>query len=330
MKKPTIIPIASGKGGVGKTLFAANLSIALAKLGHSTVAVDLDLGGSNLYTCLGVPNKYPGLGDFLKAGNADFQGLMVPTSIPNLRFIPGEGRTPFMANISHEQRLALVREIKKIDARYVVLDLGAGTVFSTLNFFGISRHGFLVTTFETPAIMNFVMFLRNFIFRIISGVARHDKAVFDSVVAAFNRSISSQNLTVASLLREIEARNPRMARQLNDLCNGHRPRIVFNMGDHPDELSILDKLTSTLKQGLNMEADYFGFVFHDDAVRRSAKNREVLITRYPDSMASKGIRRIAQRVTQLWDDPRPGAKFDLAGNTEKEYRAWVEPGTGRT
>ena len=41
----TIIPIASGKGGVGKSIFSANLAIALARLGHPTVAVDLDLGG---------------------------------------------------------------------------------------------------------------------------------------------------------------------------------------------------------------------------------------------------------------------------------------------
>ena len=42
MKKDvTIIPIAAGKGGVGKTFLAANLAIALADLGHRTIAVDL-------------------------------------------------------------------------------------------------------------------------------------------------------------------------------------------------------------------------------------------------------------------------------------------------
>ena len=48
----TIIPIASGKGGVGKSFLAANLAIALAKLGKQVIVADLDFGGSNLHTCL--------------------------------------------------------------------------------------------------------------------------------------------------------------------------------------------------------------------------------------------------------------------------------------
>jgi flagellar biosynthesis protein FlhG len=42
---PKIVPIASGKGGVGKTFLTANLAIALAEAGHPTIAVDMHLGG---------------------------------------------------------------------------------------------------------------------------------------------------------------------------------------------------------------------------------------------------------------------------------------------
>ena len=45
-----ILPIASGKGGVGKSVLVANLGISLASFGQRTVLVDLDLGGSNLHT----------------------------------------------------------------------------------------------------------------------------------------------------------------------------------------------------------------------------------------------------------------------------------------
>ena len=64
---PVIIPIAGGKGGVGKSLLTANLAIALSRMGRRTIAVDLDLGGANLHHFLGVANKYPGIGDFLVA-----------------------------------------------------------------------------------------------------------------------------------------------------------------------------------------------------------------------------------------------------------------------
>ena len=60
-----IVPIASGKGGVGKTLVSANVAIALAQAGKQVVLADLDLGGSNLHLVLGMTSGAPSIGGFL-------------------------------------------------------------------------------------------------------------------------------------------------------------------------------------------------------------------------------------------------------------------------
>src|SRR5215213_6683023 len=49
-----IIPISSGKGGVGKTTFAINFSLALARHAR-TVLVDLDTGTSAIRNAIDVP-----------------------------------------------------------------------------------------------------------------------------------------------------------------------------------------------------------------------------------------------------------------------------------
>jgi len=317
--KRTIIPIASGKGGVGKSIFAANLAIALARMGHSVVVADMDMGGSNLYTCLGLPNKYPGIGDFLKAGNISFEELMVQTPIPNLRFLPGDGRTPFMANISYDQRLLLLKEIRNISAEYVILDLGAGTVFNTLNFYGLAYKGMIITTFETPSIMNFIMFLRNFMFRNISNIVRHNQRALNMFVAAFQQPMKSNPLTIRYLIHKVADIDPDLAEKARQICAYYRPRIVFNMGDHPNELNMLEKLDNTLQQGLSMKADYFGFIFYDDAVRKSAKRKEVLLNQYPESIASENIRFIAGRVSRIWDRSLENSRIRLADDTKKQY-----------
>jgi len=305
-------------------MFAANLSIALAELGYKTVVVDLDLGGSNLYTYLGLQNKYSGIGDYLKAGNVDFNELIVRTEIPNLSFLPGDGRTPFLADIHLDQRILLTKKIRDIQADYVILDLAAGSHFNTLSFYGISNKGFAVTSIEISSIMNFIMFLRNYIFRVISAAAGRSSKLMDMLIAEFNRPMRSEPLTVNYLLRKIAETDKAIAERIQKLLKNFRPRVIINMGEHPDELEVLKKVDSTIQKSLSVKADFFGFIFYDEYVRRSGKKREVLVKRYPDSIASKSIEHIAKRVVNIWDNSIVNSQESLVEDTRKKYAAWMQ------
>ena len=52
-----VITVTSGKGGVGKTTFSANVSAALAELGKKTIAIDTDVGLRNLDIIMGLENR---------------------------------------------------------------------------------------------------------------------------------------------------------------------------------------------------------------------------------------------------------------------------------
>jgi septum site-determining protein MinD len=73
-----IICIASGKGGVGKTLVTAALSIALQRQHCSVLAVDADMGLRNLDLMFGVQNSVLyDMGDILK-GRCQPQDAVIP------------------------------------------------------------------------------------------------------------------------------------------------------------------------------------------------------------------------------------------------------------
>lgn len=56
-KPGRVICVTSGKGGVGKTTTAANISYGLAEKGFKTVVIDFDIGLRNLDIHLGMERR---------------------------------------------------------------------------------------------------------------------------------------------------------------------------------------------------------------------------------------------------------------------------------
>ena len=320
MKKiPKIIPIASGKGGVGKTFLAANLAIALAEAGHPTIAVDMDLGGSNLHSFLGLPNRFPGIGDFLKARSAELEELLVDTATPNLRFIPGDGLSPFLANIPYAQKMRLISKVKKLPAEYILLDLGAGTSFNTIDFFRISRYGIIVTRPEYPSIMNMLGFLKHFVLRLIERTLADDQRIHDLLRSSYKQPIAEQRDSLGALGPKIAAIDRDAGKKVEDLCRDFRPRVLFNMGEHPDEIEIARNIDSSLENALSLKVDYFGFIFEDPDVRRSIKKQIPFLPEYRESIAGKGIVQTAERVARFLEVPVKESAMLLLKRTREDY-----------
>ena len=299
----TIIPIAAGKGGVGKTFLAANLAVALAEKGRQTIAVDLDLGGSNLHTFLELPNRYPGIGDFLKARSANLEDLLVPTQISGLKFLPGDGKTPLMANIPFAQKIRLISWIRKLPAEYILLDLGAGTSFNTLDYFGISPWGIIVVTPEYTSVMGMLAFLKNFLLRAIDRKMAKNRPIRALLQELYNQPTEKQVPSIQELHGIISAEDEKAGKELAEVYGSCRPRVVFNMATHPNESRVATNITNTLGSILSIETDFFGFIFDDPAVRKSIRRRTLFLPNNRESMAADNIVRIAGRIVKYWDRP---------------------------
>ncbi len=328
MPKATVIPVASGKGGVGKTFLTANLAMALARKGARVLAVDLDLGGSNLHSFLGIANRHPGVGDFLKARVSELSGLIVPTGIRDLGLLTGEGRTPFMANLPFAQKQRLLRAVHALPADYILLDLGAGTAYDTLDFFRASPRGLLVTTPEYPAIMGVLGFIKHCCLRTVTRSVSKRPPVREHIQGLFKRPMVEGRLTMQRILDETRRLDPEAAGLIERALEGFRPRLVFNLGTHPDELKVTPKIDRSLREMLSVDVDHFGFVFDDPAVRASVREGVPFLTRHEDRPAGKALIQLAERVDRFWNQAIPESARRIharAVELDKEREAHPPP-----
>ena len=89
-----IVSIGSGKGGVGKSVIAANLSMLLAKQGKRVVLADLDVGGADAHILFGMLNPPRTLTDFVERRVERLDAVLQQVSAhPFLQLIPGTGDT---------------------------------------------------------------------------------------------------------------------------------------------------------------------------------------------------------------------------------------------
>jgi len=326
----TIIPIAGGKGGTGKSITAANLAIALARRGHSVVAVDLDLGGSNLHSYLGLENNLPAIGDFLKHKDARFDDYLHPTHVANLRFLPGDGRTTFLANMGYTHKIKLIRRLHKIEVDYVLLDLGAGSTFNTLDHFSLAAHGLLVTTGDRTAIMGMLMFMKNFLYRVIGRNLKD----FPEGLASWNRMLEEDTAEpapgIAAIVEKIRAIDSQAAQEIERLASFYQPRLILNAGTHPDELAMkLGPAGDAMQRLLGVEPEHFGFIFADPAVSESIEARQALLDYAPESLAAKSLDALAGRISSMWQDKIENSRERLYRNTQNIFRTLWSEGDGQ-
>ncbi|MDR2734790.1 MAG: MinD/ParA family protein [Spirochaetota bacterium] len=142
--------IASGKGGVGKTNFAINLGILLAKAGKRVLIMDMDLGLANVNVILGMIPKF-NLYHVIKGQKK--MSEIISESPYGVRIIAGASGFSKLADLAEEERTRFMDEISGIsDYDYVIIDTGAGVSRNVLSFVLAADEAIIITTPEPTAI----------------------------------------------------------------------------------------------------------------------------------------------------------------------------------
>lgn len=294
-RKPDILVVGGGKGGVGKTCLTANLAVEIAQKGWRTIIVDVDLGCSNMETVLGIRAERR-LDDFFhQTDGKDLERILFKTQYPNLSLIPGTTGLIEVANPKFQQKVALIRELQKLEAEVIILDLGAGTQLNTLDLFLMGEaHGITVVTPEKTSIDNAFKFIRSVLFRKISRFYQSAEVASllkrKVTVRDFLESVRSQSAFDAKIKRQI-------CGEVTALAEGLKPRIVVNQVQNVHEAQITANiLAKSAREHLMVETEYLGHVLFDKVVPEAVNSGVPFVLSHPRLKVTRCIGEIIDKL----------------------------------
>jgi len=297
-----VVSIGGGKGGIGKSLVAANLGIELARRGKRVVLVDADLGGANLHTTLGIDLPRRTLSDFIERKVARIEDVVTPTGIPNLGLVSGALDHLDAANPRYAQKMRFLRHVQQMDVDYAVLDLGAGTHANVLDFFLVSDHGVLVLVPEPTAVENAYRFVKAAFWRRMRNVAQvygYDPLLRSVMEAGTFKS-------PVDLVASLAERDPEAGANLARHLASFRPRLVVNQARTEQDADIGRAVVAAWRKYFGLEMDYLGYIGYDDEMWRAVRSRRPLLIERPDAAAAKAFCSIADSLLALDTAEQPG------------------------
>lgn len=290
-----IIPVASGKGGVGKSLLSANLAIALGQQGKKVVLVDLDLGASNLHLVIGQKPGAASLGSWFTE-KSDFKEIIQQTDYQNVSFIAGDSQIPDLTSLKHVQKVRLIRNLKNIDTDYIILDLGAGTHQFILDMFLLSPQGIVVSAPAVTATLNGYLFLKNATFRLLYTTFKRGtpgRAYLDNLK---KDSATMQKLYIPNLIQFLANCDPTNTQIFISRMQQFRPRLVMNMIEDPKDADRAQRIKSSCNQYLGLEIEYLGLMYRDMLQDKALASQLPVVVYKPQSVLGQAIYRIADKI----------------------------------
>lgn len=302
--QPKIIAVGGAKGGTGKTMFAANLGIFLSSKGIRTTMIDLDLGSANLHLYLGITTPKFTINDFLTKRAPQINEIKIPTKYgPDL--IGGDSSQLGAANIDFSRKLKLLRSIKKIDADYVIMDLGGDTSYNIIDFFLAADHGFVMMTCYPASFLDAYNFIKIALYRKLNRIFGPESALSTQKDRNLMRLIHEATIgtngnrvaNMDQLLHRVKEQQPWNLSLINQVLNTFYPKLIVNMMEENSKAMKMVKLIQNVSQKvLSVKVGHIGNIPHQSEIERSARDLVPVVVKNPKGIFSGKIEHMIDQI----------------------------------
>jgi flagellar biosynthesis protein FlhG len=286
------ISIGSGKGGTGKTMIMANLALLLARTGKKVCLVDLDIGGADAHILFGHYSPKYTVTDFLDRNIGSLsEAVHTFYSFNGLQLLAGTGNTLQSANMSYQEKQRLFRGLHEIDTDILLIDVGAGTSYHTLDFFMFADLQICVTQPDPTAILDLYTFLQlSTIRKVLGSFLSHSE-----VAKALKSRKFNSLLDVFELAEQTQEGSRSKAM---DALQHFHPLLIVNRDTGNGSVN-KEKFATLMNKYLGLEIPELGKIPEDLKMNESLKASLPISELYPDSPASNSLAAISRKLEKL-------------------------------
>jgi flagellar biosynthesis protein FlhG len=292
-----IIAVGGGKGGIGKSIIATNIAVALAVSGKKVVLVDTDFGSSNLHALLGIYNPAHGFANLFQTNAVNPQSLLLDTQIPNLQLICAAGDNPGSSDVDFEILKIIKNNIRNLKTDYVVLDLAPGVSYSAVDFFKLAHTGLTITTPELTSIIKTFSYIRAVLFRKIGDAFNGNKNLLRLVDHSNPTNADMETHSINVLKEKLMSIDPKQVLVVETIVDSFKPCLIVNRVRYKKDLKAGTHLIELVKKYLGWESVYRVYIIESDRVRDSVDEMRPFLIKEPDSEPGKNIHHIIDTLT---------------------------------
>ena len=288
--------IGGGKGGTGKSFVTLTLGSRLAKMGKKVIIIDADLGGANLHTLLGIRYPEHTLNDFLKRRIDNLNEVCIETPIDNLKLISGGDDILYLANPKYSQKARILRNLKKLDADYILLDLGAGSSFNILDFFIYTEGKIVVVSPFPTSVQNAYGFIKSALYRRLSQLFSKNDQILNLIRKSIDPGSEEKINSVVELIAAVDKIDGESASVMNQEIDNFKINLIVNMAKSEEDIKVGDIIRVVSDKYLGVNVDVLKPVPFDTLVEKSIILTNPLLLNETGSEVAMSIYEIASDI----------------------------------
>ena len=206
--------------------------------------------------------------------------------------------------------LSMMEGFEYVSDDYLILDLGAGTSMTTVDFFLLSSEGILITTPNLTAILNAYLFLKNAVFRLLSRSFPR-KSPGRTIIEEISADPGAlQRIYLPTVFEKLKTADPENFERFNRLYRVFRPKLIMNMVEKPKDNLKAQKIKVSCQQYLGLELDHYGVIYKDHLQDIALASRLPIIRYKRESLIPQAIYRIAEKIEQTAPTETSGGEWN--------------------